>query len=233
MSEEHWKDLYEKLQILGNPKLVPVGPPTVDDIVKFQTGSGFLLPASFKDFILVFGPGILAKEFQIYSPHCKHTSFDLLTLNYERFGLKPSTSREVVSPFPKTARLQRLVAFCTTTLGNDRFAWDPNAITNSSPLEYAVFFHRRLAKQPKKVADTFGEFVDNLCLGNDFFKSYRRVGYWNEFFPRKAFAPALSGRYKKPNQSAQSSRTGRSASRRATNKDTKRTSPRKRKRKSS
>jgi SMI1 / KNR4 family (SUKH-1) len=197
MSEKHWNELYEDLQILVNPRLVPVAKPTTDDIAKFETRTGFSLPGTFKEFILVFGPGILAKEFHIAAPTCKTSSFDLLALNEERFSQGPETEPAVWSPFPKSTQLERLVAFCQTTLGNDRFGWDPEAITNSNLLEYAVFFHRRLEKRPKQVADSFGEFIDNLCLGDDFFTHYRKKGFWDEFFPRRAFAPALTGRYKR------------------------------------
>jgi hypothetical protein len=233
MSETRWKSLYEDLDILDNPRLVPISKPTPKDILSFESTTGLLLPASYKEFILVFGPGTLAKEFQILSPKCKASSYDLLTVNQERFSQVPDPEEAVWSPFPTDELLQRFVTFCTTALGNHRFGWDPETITDSTLMEYAVYFHPRLERQAKKVADSFGDFIENLCLGDDFFRIYRRKGYWDASFPRRAFVPVFSSRYKKKSEPDRPSRTTRPAIKRTPDLNAPPSSPKKRKRKRS
>src|SRR4051812_23860795 len=102
MSQKHWEELYEDLKILINPKLMPIAKPTAADFAKFESKTGFLLPASFKDYMLVFGPGVLAKEFFIVGPNCKQSNADLLDLNEARFS-QASPGETVWSPFQKSA----------------------------------------------------------------------------------------------------------------------------------
>src|SRR5579884_3465201 len=85
MSRNPWRSLLRPFKMQVAPQRIPVPRPTRADFDAFETQTGFRLPASYRDFVSLLGPGQLAGEFTIYAPGCKENPHaDLLMFVRER-----------------------------------------------------------------------------------------------------------------------------------------------------
>jgi hypothetical protein len=200
---KNWQSLYDGLLIPTTPKVRWVSKPTVADLQAFEKEMKVKLPVDYRSFILLFGPGELAGEFFVLSPGYEKTNIDLkhVTLEFRR-GLQ---DRWVRQSFENPEFICSLIFFCRTFHG-DRFAWDPQDITDSKQHDYRIHHWLHEAPKTKIVANTFCHFIEDICLGDEYFTKYSLTGERTLAGPREVFTPAVQPprrRKKKPGSGKQ------------------------------
>lgn len=137
---DDWQAFYNSIQIDTSrfgPDIPPK--PTQGNLDAFETEHGFKLPKSYRDFILVFGPGELGERLQIAAPGYPDLGgvvpWDLdtrnksLTLNSEeRKLLEP----ELIQIFDR-------LYFFGIEAGESWLGWDLNDVRDKKMHEYAIW----------------------------------------------------------------------------------------------
>ncbi len=179
-----WQQFYDSLVI--EPFYgVPVTKPTVAQLDQFEAEAGFRLPQSYRDYILVFGPGRLLKDLDIAAPGYDGSLFwDLQRMQQ---NMQPREHWIASSPEVDRDRLRRLSYFCSRY--KDCYGWDMTEICSSNSSEYAVY---RWLEDGRvvRVADSFRGFVENVAA------EILAVPDWDEeeLGPRMLFEPAARPR---------------------------------------
>lgn len=114
------------------------------------------LPASYQAFLEVLGPGRLGGYFRVFAPG-KEGGLDALARDVD-----PEVFGEV---YGDVALAEALLPF-SDTVGGDVFGWDTR--TSDADGEHPVHAFPSGRTKSLKVADTFGEFVVEVCLGRRF-----------------------------------------------------------------
>ena len=155
MDETEWSELLGSLQVIS--KLHPC---SVDVLDAYESETGFKLPASYRAFCQVFGPGDIGDWFNIAVP-----GFTGKPKSKNQYDLAAKTAfyHEGLGQesFSDPEQFKRAVIFgddCTGAI----FFWDPAERTVKTKHEYAIsVLWRDLSLE--RVCDTFAEFV-NICL---------------------------------------------------------------------
>lgn len=148
-----WTELYHKIEITAPSYAIDVQRPTHQTIGEFERESGIALPESYKQFVMLFGPGQLANDVSIRVPNCVSANpvasrcslnyiMDLATWNRELRSEGQLDENRVISLY-KNPQLILRVLFFADNLAGDLFGWDPeNPIPNSDG-EYPIYVLRR------------------------------------------------------------------------------------------
>ena len=64
----HWRGVYAGLVLIGSPAERHRATPSDAHLDRLDTRFGCRLPASYRAFVKVFGPGSIARSFTIYAP---------------------------------------------------------------------------------------------------------------------------------------------------------------------
>lgn len=159
MSIEEWQAFRDSLEIEVPARQKAVERPDEPVFDALEVSSGFRLPASYREFIRVFGPGELGEGFLVKAPGLSQTDphCDLQCFT-ER------TREAVVGNYPGNSRLARMWYFCKTT-GGDLIGWDPDEVSDVSRREYRIYIkvHERSTAEP--LCENFDEFVGDVCFG--------------------------------------------------------------------
>jgi len=157
MKGTHWQELLGLLKVSGK-----IRASHERELNTNEKAQGYHLPASYRSYCLVFGPGILADWYTIAVPGYDgryKTEFDLTakTDMYRKF-----VETNQYSPDPD--QFSRAMVF-----GNDSagalYYWDPLEITDPSMKECAVYaLFRDFTLE--RLSDTFSGFLD-ICLHRD------------------------------------------------------------------
>jgi hypothetical protein len=181
VDEDAWRQLLGAIEMIG--ELHPVDESALDG---YEKQTGFKLPASYRYFCRVFGPGNIGDWYEIAVPGFtgkSPTSHDLETVG--RLYHEGRDWREY-SDDPR--QFERAVVFggdCTGAL----YFWDPAEQTDKRRRECAVYALWRDWSR-ERVCDTFWEFA-NICL-------HRRARTLYDDPPRIGFNAAwYGGRVKK------------------------------------
>lgn len=175
-----WREFHDSLVI--EPTYGEPGPkPTVAQLDQFEAESGFRLPQSYREYILVFGPGKLFSDWYVAAPgYGASWRWDLQTLHENR---RPQESWIDHYPQEHWDRLRRCRYFCAKY--KDTFGWDPAEVVDPAANEYAVY---RLTEDGRvlRVADSFRGFVEEAAL------DILTMPDWDEeeLGPRLLFEPA-------------------------------------------
>lgn len=172
-----WKELLATMEVTRD---VPNGYRRVfvDDFSLYdalETKYSFVFPRSFKEFLRVFGTGFLADYFNFYGPNHGLE---------EQIHWRDMRKKALMKIFRQAEMLPRIVIFCDT-LGGDLIAWDPEDVTDKKAGEFGIYALPRNDNQIVRLADTFHDFILDVCLGPGF---NRVIGKWEggpkEFEPR-------------------------------------------------
>jgi hypothetical protein len=163
--------------------------PTASALRLFETEMGVKLPVDYHSFIQLFGPGELAGEFFLLGPGYPTSNIDLKlhTLEFRRGVQRSPWIRQ---SFDDLELLSRLLFFCRTFHG-DKFGWDPTDITNPEGDDYRIHLLRHESRKTEIVANSFREFIEDLCLGEVYFTRYSLTGERTVTGPREIFNPAV------------------------------------------
>jgi hypothetical protein len=180
MEIRDWGEFY------GSPIIEPmygesVPKPTVAQLDQFEAETGFRLPRSYREYILVFGPGRLVTDWDIAAPGYGASWFWDLHTMYE--NMRPEERWISRHPKEHRDRLRRLRYFCSKY--KDAFGWDPAEVCDPAAPEYAVY---RTIEDGRvvRVSDSFRGFVEDAVL------DMLTLPGWDEeeLGPRLLFEPA-------------------------------------------
>ncbi len=167
----HWRDVYSGLLLLGDSGERRRAKPTSDHLDRLEGVFGCRLPASYRAFVQVLGPGHLAVSFTIFAPGYRGAGVvDFLSNN--KWQKHISAERDDLT------LTSRLIAFASFLGDYQPFCWDTSEVTDSIAHEYRIVHLPRDADAPPlRVADSFGSFIEEHCLGGGF---WRLLGYEEE-----------------------------------------------------
>jgi hypothetical protein len=163
-----WKKLHKRLVVAEGYEIARPLPAKIETALQKAEGAlGIRLPKSYKAFIHQFGPGELGGYFRIYGPvivSFANNGEDLLG-SIDRWQEEGLTWQKAVN----AGRVEQLLCF-STTIGGDACFWDIGDIRDERNREYCILALSHDAYPPKlqKVAVSFKEFVNQVCLGNGF-----------------------------------------------------------------
>lgn len=152
-----WQALYQTFKTDGANDRVP--PPTSEELDRFESETGIRLPAGYRAYVRVFGPGCIlvgggsnVSEMFIESPYCPAPRMDLTTGASQRLH-----SLAEDPPRGMDEQTRRLVVFGRNGLG-DAFGWDPLDVTVPDAPEFGVYAWYR-GDNVLKISSTFRGFI--------------------------------------------------------------------------
>lgn len=175
-----WHELYDSFVI--EPTYGEAArKPTAAQLDQFEADTGFRLPRSYREYILVFGPGRLFSDWYIAAPgYGDSWRWDLRTMHE---NVRPQEHWIDYYPAAEHDRVRRCRYFCAKY--KDAFGWDPAEVCDPEAPEYAVY---RLVEggQVVRVADSFRGFMEDAML------EILTAPGWDEeeLGPRLLFEPA-------------------------------------------
>jgi hypothetical protein len=151
----HWTALRDQILILDRETFDQRSSPTESHLNRLEVQLGVVLPASYRGFIRVFGPGDLATYVTVLSPGYRGSHrVDFLGQNQDWL-----TTRKKGPP----PDFEGLIWFAYFSYG-PMCGWDTSAMTNTVDSEYQILC-RRGPQDIVPVAHTFHEFVDAVLSG--------------------------------------------------------------------
>jgi hypothetical protein len=173
-----WREFYALLVIRPMPgEQLPL--PTVADLDRFEAEVGFRLPQSYRDYMLVFGPGRLLADWDIAGPGNGTWLWDLHRLDDL---VRPREDDLDLYPGGEHDRIRRLRYFAR--MYKDAFGWDHAEVCDPDSSEYAVY---RLTEDNRvvRVGGTFRAFVEDAVLDMLTLPGWdeARLGPWLVFEP--------------------------------------------------
>ena len=143
----NWREFYDALNIEPEGWEETVPKPTVEQLDRFEAETGFRLPQSYREYILVFGPGKLLTDWAIAAPGYGGSWFYDLQAMQEHLRYR--------------GQQHQYWYFCLAY--KDRYYWDPAEVTDHDRHECAVY---RIPEGGPvvRVSDTFRGFVEDTVL---------------------------------------------------------------------
>jgi hypothetical protein len=132
--------------------------PTVDNLDLFEAETGFRLPRSYREYILVFGPGKLLTDWDIAAPGYGESLWDLSVMHE---NMRPDEQWIGHHPVEHHDRIRRCRYFCSKY--KDTFGWDPAEVCDHSAQEYAIYCILADGRV-ERVVDSFRAFVEEAAL---------------------------------------------------------------------
>jgi|GEM_PF-1387084 len=160
-----------RIGIIQDPDWDHVSPASPTELARFEAESGMPLPHDYCLLASTVGPGTLSKFFVFLVPFAEFADVDLVSDNAQR----QRELQQVAERYGMNDHLQksqRMIHFCTNYL-QQRFAWDPQDVTDADKQEYGIYFvSRRPDRSPERVAGSFSEFIQSFCLGGGYEKKF-------------------------------------------------------------
>jgi SMI1 / KNR4 family (SUKH-1) len=157
-----WQAFYDTLDVsLETACSWPA--PTLANLDAFEIQTGVKLPLSYRDFILVFGPGEFSSALRIAAPGYAHTgtTFDL-TIVSQSYRYNPfDLSRSGLSPDDRH-RVQNLLYFGLAH-GEEWLGWDTRDLRIPTENEYAIYRVDWRRDSISFVTNSFRDLVAAFC----------------------------------------------------------------------
>jgi hypothetical protein len=168
-----WQALYDSLEIVLRPGFERMPPPDDAALDQFEHEHGTVLPASYREFIKVFGAGELGGFFRIKSPGYPAGGDAALA----GFNQRMHTDEEADAAMAKQ-RVQRLrgMVYFASVSGGEVVAWDTADVRCDRPREYGVYLWS-LDRQFLELAGCFELFITDVCLTTGLDPAWKRAGF--------------------------------------------------------
>lgn len=172
-----WRALSEKLVVQGDDR-TSCPRPTAEELDRFEAKSGIKLPAGYRGFVQVFGPGSFNRttsyEVSVCSPYPPRRT------KPKRFRFAPGSDifHNLKTGYGLTDQARRLVYFASDYSGGS-FGWDPEEATDPLAPEFAIYALYRDQKTAAKMSNTFAGFV-KLCLDSKAITEHQKKGIYYE-----------------------------------------------------
>lgn len=157
------KKAYADVRIDGETE-----PRSQAELDRFETETGILLPASYREFMTRFGAGEFTGawseaefggDLEICAP--LHSS--------EHFRLQRPLGEEAYDFLNDKELRGRMIWFASEHNG-DQYGWDPEDVTDEAAHECAIYVDMRHKDGPEKIASTFREFIEDYCFGGGYYE---------------------------------------------------------------
>lgn len=186
MERLNWDSFLRSLTI-GSRYGEPVDKPSIDQLNRFEADLRIKLPKSYREFILVFGPGEFSASLEIAAPGYPNLSsptLDLATAN-ERYRYTPGQSQ--LFPESDRAVINRLLFFGLMD-GKYPLGWDVQDVCHIGEAEYSIF--RVGLTAIEKTATSFYQLIIETCD-----RLFAPNPDWDEeeLGPKRVFHPASYG----------------------------------------
>ncbi len=158
MTTNEWQQIYDDFNLMSCPTLPKLEAAWLD---AYEQETGWKLPQSYRDFILVWGPGEFGTCVRISAPgyaDCGDTiDMGLMHAEFEDIRRQEDLWLDDCTD-PDLFR--RLVVFGDDAAAGDRYCWDPLDVRSPEENEYAIYeiIHEH-EETPKFVAGSFREFI--------------------------------------------------------------------------
>jgi hypothetical protein len=198
MGTNIWEELYRNLRILELSLVPKVGQPTDTQIECVEKKLGLPLPLGYRDFIKVFGPGEIASDFRIRAPGFRTMAngesaeaFNhMVDLGAFNEILKHAQITFTAMDGPYSSQARRLIYFADNSAG-DLVGWDPEDVRECDRAEYGIYSVLREEGAARCVAETFEEFIMQVCLADGFARAFGFVPAGEPIDPQfMTFSPA-------------------------------------------
>jgi uncharacterized protein (TIGR02996 family) len=139
--------------------------PSVEDLDAFEAAHHFRLPASYRAFIRVFGPGEFSTSLQIYSPGA---SLSEMGERQDRFARMVGNVDFLTNTQTQAEPIAHMVCLGEDIhIGTRYYGWDYEDVRNPATHEYAIRRYDSEGHSCPIVAASFSEFVNDHILGGD------------------------------------------------------------------
>ncbi|MCA9068945.1 MAG: SMI1/KNR4 family protein [Planctomycetaceae bacterium] len=166
-----WDQLYNSLDVRLRPKCQRLPLPNDSDLDRFEQEHGHTLPASYRDFIKVFGAGELGAFFSIKGPGY---SRDASLEDFNRL-MHIDDEREAKLANQPIKRFAEKVYFASVN-GGEIVAWDVGDVRKEEPREYGVYLQTRDARF-LELAPSFEQFITEVCLRTGLDPAWKKAGF--------------------------------------------------------
>jgi len=157
-----WKELYNELKIESSKTNIPKTTSAMLD--KLEESIHRKLPKSYREFMIIFGPGELAEYFRIYGPGKKGGQADLIAF----IEMNREIANVQIETYGEEDFIKRMIPF-SDTIGGDVIAWDPST-SNEDNDDYAIFMLPNDRNSIIKLSPDFEAFITKICLSTSFGK---------------------------------------------------------------
>lgn len=181
MTSNRWGTLFSEIEIIKTPiEWVP----STGQLDEYEAETGIRLPTSYREFVQLFGAGTLGGNFVISCPgYGDGKRVDLLTSNQ---FVHECMEDELEEYCDNPELFRRMHFFAQAGENEENFGWDPAEADAGD--EYAVYVTYSSSMKIERVAESFEEFVRNICLGSGYFSFYG-VDTWENRVPQNSFRP--------------------------------------------
>jgi len=124
------------------------------------------LPASYRDFVQVFGPGEIAGYFIVFAPGYPNRRSGSLT-HFIDVNRGKEIHEALIEVYDDEEFINRMLPF-GSTIGGDLIVWDPDDVRDKRKQEYGVYILPDDQTKIVYLASSFQEFVEKVCLGDGF-----------------------------------------------------------------
>jgi hypothetical protein len=168
-----WQSLYDSLEIVLRPGSERMPPPDDAALDQFEREHASVLPASYREFIKVFGAGELGGFFRIKSPGYPAGGDAALA----GFNQRMHTDEEADAAMAKqpVQRFRGMVFFASVN-GGEVVAWDTGDVRCDRPLEYGIYLWS-LDRRFLELAGSFEQFITDVCLTTGLDPAWKRAGF--------------------------------------------------------
>lgn len=166
-----WQTLHDSLEIVLRRGSEQVPPPDDAALDLFEREHGTPLPASYREFVKVFGAGELGGFFRIRSPGYSERSDASLAAFDRRMHNDDAPDELATQP---VERARPMVYFASVN-GGEVVAWDTGDVRSARPREYGVYLRTR-DDRFLFLTGSFSEFVTEVCLTAGLDVAWRRAG---------------------------------------------------------
>lgn len=201
------KELRARLRIAANDKYAAIPRPTKNDLDHFEGKAGFRLPRSYREFVMSFGAGDLARTFKITGPGAKVQAYDLLHFHRECSRLGTDDASLAYFSEVDRPRARRIVWFSLNDTRADYIGWDPLDVTDEKCHECGIYILPHSEPLIERIAASFAEFVEEFCLSRRGMAKFRRVDESEEPEPELSFSPVTA--FTNPRKGGKASAKGR------------------------
>lgn len=183
-----WHALHEKLEVRGDDQ-TSCPRPSAAELDRFEAESGMRLPAGYRGFLQVFGPGLLKasrNDVLVYAPGCRNRTYNL-----EQFLEQTARLRSLHGLSDRVKRLRYFARDFT----QGAFGWDPDEATDAGAPEFVIYALYRGEDEANQMARSFSGFI-KVCLDSTAFLKHQSKGTYTEYADESdfSFLDALSKR---------------------------------------
>lgn len=176
-----WEQFLSRVKIIKRGRGPWVGPSGLKVVRDAERKLKVSFPESYTAFATEAGPGIISRYYRIYVP-TKEAGWCSLTTEAKR--IRKAVAKDLIER--KEEKLSASFFPFGNTLGGDTIGWDTSE-TSGDGSEYPIYFIDRRSRQVYRVAETFPDYISNVCLGTrltEFIKIQDYHTYYEfELFP--------------------------------------------------